>query len=140
MNVRPELARLTRQWIAIAEEDLLNAEHTLTLRENCPVSTVCFHAQQCAEKYLKALLTCREIEFPKTHDLVALYNRLGKESGVDTQVADLQPLNRYSVESRYPGVHEPIDRRDASAAVDTARSVRDAVRSVLPPDVLHGEA
>ena len=45
-----------RAWIKKAESDLKTAEHTLTLKENCPFDTVCFHAQQCAEKYLKALL------------------------------------------------------------------------------------
>ncbi len=140
MNMRPEQVHLTRQWIAKAEEDLLNAEHTLTLGERCPVGTVCFHAQQCAEKYLKALLTCREIEFPKTHDLVVLINRLGEESGLVLQMENVQPLNRYSIEARYPGDWEPIDMQEASEAVETARVVRDAVKKVLPEDVLHGEA
>ncbi len=139
MNMRPEQVHLVRQWIAKAKEDLLNAEHTLTLRENCPVSTVCFHAQQCAEKYLKALLTCRGIEFPKTHDLVVLVNRLGRESGLELKMEDVHPLNRYSIEARYPGDWDPIDMREALGAVEKARRVRDAVRNVLPEDVLHGE-
>ena len=48
MNMRPEQIHLARQWIARAEEDLLNAEHTLTMRDNCPLSTVCFHLDQVA--------------------------------------------------------------------------------------------
>ena len=59
MSASPEVAQVVRQWVERAEEDLVNAEHTLTLEENCPVGTVCFHAQQCAEKYLKALLIIR---------------------------------------------------------------------------------
>jgi HEPN domain-containing protein len=43
---------VVRQWVEMAEEDLVNARHTLTLRENFPLSTVCFHAQQVGEKYL----------------------------------------------------------------------------------------
>jgi len=138
--MRPEQAHLARQWIAKAQEDLLNAEHTLTLGARCPVGTVCFHAQQCAEKYLKALLTCRGIEFPKTHDLVVLVNRLGEEPGLVLQMESVQPLNRYSIEARYPGDWEPIDMQEASEAVETARGVRDAVKKVLPEDVLQGEA
>ena len=53
MNGAPERLRNVRQWVAKAENDLRNAEHTLTLQEECPFDTVCFHAQQCAEKYLK---------------------------------------------------------------------------------------
>ena len=44
----------TREWVAKAEEDFLSATD-LARRRNRPVwSTVCFHTQQCAEKYLKA--------------------------------------------------------------------------------------
>ena len=45
------------------ENDLKNAAHTLKLAE-CPTDTVCFHAQQCVEKYLKASLVVLEIAFP----------------------------------------------------------------------------
>jgi HEPN domain-containing protein len=72
MNAPPELTRLVRLWVEKAEHDLRNATHTLTLEEDCPFDTVCFHAQQCVEKYLKALLTLRQIEFSKTHDLTEL--------------------------------------------------------------------
>ena len=54
--VQPEQLHVIKQWIEKAEEDYKNAEYTLTLEEDCPVSTVCFHSQQCIEKYLKALL------------------------------------------------------------------------------------
>ena len=37
--------------------------YTLRMGKDCPTDTVCFHAQQCAEKYLKALLVLRELEF-----------------------------------------------------------------------------
>ena len=56
MNVPPEILSAVRRWIEKAEDDLRNAEHTLTLKEDCPYGTICFHAQQCVEKYLKALL------------------------------------------------------------------------------------
>lgn len=42
------------------------------LGRNPLTSTACFHAQQCAEKYLKGLLVSRGITFPKAHDLIFL--------------------------------------------------------------------
>ena len=54
----PEIARL---WAEKAENDLLNAEHTLKMKSNCPFDTICFHSQQCAEKYIKALSIARDI-------------------------------------------------------------------------------
>ena len=63
---------LLREWIAKAENDLTNAAHTLTLGKDCPTDTVCFHAQQCVEKYIKALLVFLGATFPKTHDIAEL--------------------------------------------------------------------
>ena len=63
MTELPETLSLVRQWVEKAEEDLCVAEHTLTLDENCPYGTVCFHAQQCAEKYLKALLALHAVPY-----------------------------------------------------------------------------
>ena len=60
MSEPPDTANWVRTWVEMAEADLRNAEHTLTLEEHCPFNTVCFHAQQCAEKYLKAFLIARE--------------------------------------------------------------------------------
>jgi HEPN domain-containing protein len=57
------------EWVAKAENDITNATHTLKLGKDCPTDTVCFHAQQGVEKYLKALLVLERIDFPKTHDI-----------------------------------------------------------------------
>ncbi|MBI4384722.1 MAG: HEPN domain-containing protein [Nitrospinae bacterium] len=57
MSGPPDMVRLVRQWVEKAEHDLRNAEHALTLKDDCPFDTACFHTQQCAEKYLKALLS-----------------------------------------------------------------------------------
>ena len=93
MSVRPETLHLTRQWIEKAEEDLLNAEHTLTLGEDCPLGTVCFHGQQCAEKYLKGLLTLHGADFPKTHDLLDLFNLLPAGAKVNVDLIELSEIN-----------------------------------------------
>src|SRR3990167_10955370 len=70
---KPEhIIAVAREWIVKAENDLKNAANTLKMGEDCPTDTVCFHAQQCAEKYLKALLVWKGIPFPKTHDLPSL--------------------------------------------------------------------
>ena len=91
--------------------------------------------QQSAEKYLKALLVFRGIAFPKPHDLVVLSNLLGKECGLDLNIEDVHPLNRYSVEARYPGDWDPIDMPEAQEAARMARGVRDAARRLLPEEL-----
>jgi HEPN domain-containing protein len=78
MNAPPELVRLTRQWLGKADEDLINAEYVMSMREHCPLGTVCFHAQQCAEKYLKAFLCFHSVPVRKTHDLLDLLVQVRK--------------------------------------------------------------
>ncbi len=138
MSVPPEILSLVRQWIDKAEEDLRNAEHTLTLEEDCPYGTICFHAQQCAEKYLKALLVLHAVPFPKVHDLHELLPLVPKTISLGFQSSDLGTINRYIIEGRYPGDWEPITREDAERAVEVARKVREAVRKHLPAAALSG--
>lgn len=63
-------------WAAYAEEDLETAKAALRARKP-RLMTACFHSQQCAEKYLKALLLTRTSDFPKTHDLIHLIIYVG---------------------------------------------------------------
>ena len=121
-----------RAWIKKAESDLKTAEHTLTLKERCPFDTVCFHAQQCAEKYLKAFLVYRSIDFPKTHDIRLLMQRVPADVRLGVSIEEVIPLNRYTIEARYPGDWEPFDREEAEKAVSIALKVREAVRANLP--------
>jgi len=91
---------------------------------------VCFLAQQCAEKSLKALLVAKGQTFPRTHDLVLLAN-LNTQTGVLLPVAsaDLRELTRHAVVTRYPG-HDPTPE-DAREALTTARAICTFVRRLL---------
>ncbi len=134
MSDAPDVARIIRQWVEKAEHDLLNIENNLAASE-IPWDTVCFHAQQCTEKYLKALLTLRGIEFPKSHDLTELVALIPADLHLDVSPAIFEELNPYAIETRYPGLWEPIEREDGIRAVDSARRVREAVRALLPRDL-----
>ena len=139
MSGPSEQLRALQQWVEKAEHDLRNAEHTLTLKEDCPFDTVCFHCQQCVEKYLKALLIAHAIDPPKIHDLGTLWKRIPSEAGLGLEVGQIVPLNRYTVEARYPGDWEEISRAAAEVAVAIARKARDAVRACLPPEALRSD-
>ena len=120
------------QWVRKAENDLKNAEHTLLMGDDCPYDTVCFHAQQCIEKYLKALLTFLAIDFPKIHDIGELIALLPPHLRPPLSVAEQEMVTDYAVEVRYPGDWEPITRADAEDMVAIARRVRQAIRPHLP--------
>ena len=74
---------VTKEWVDKAEEDFYSADLLLHAGEVPLTGPVCFHSQQCAEKYLKAFLTNHLIRFERTHvlaDLLALCFRLTKIS------------------------------------------------------------
>jgi HEPN domain-containing protein len=128
MDAPHDVGNDIKRWTESAEADWRNARHTLTLKEDCPFDTVCFHAQQCAEKYLKTLLLSCDVGFPKTHDLVLLRSLLPQSKAGGISAADLRGLNRYSVEARFPGDREPMTRDEAETAVRVAGGIRVAVR------------
>jgi HEPN domain-containing protein len=131
MSGRPDHAKSVAQWASKADHDFRNAEYTLTLQEDCPFDTVCFHAQQCAEKYLKALLLQAGGEPPRAHDLRLLLQRLPADMAGLFHMEDMVALNRYSIEARYPGEWEEISRTEAERAVMLARGVCVAARRLL---------
>jgi HEPN domain-containing protein len=119
------------EWVLKAENDLKNAAHTLKLRGDCPTDTVCFHAQQCAEKYLKALLVFCDVSFPKTHDIESLVDRLAPGRAVNVSPQEQGRLSSYAVALRYPESPAP-SLAEARKAVAIARRVRRDVRRLLP--------
>jgi HEPN domain-containing protein len=127
MSERPDLLA----WVALAEEDYLLAG--AAMRRRAPlVYGATFHAQQCVEKYLKAILVSRRQPFPHTHDLVALGDlcaRCGVLLPVDPD--RIQRLAAYAVQVRYPGEAPTPD--EARYALETARIVRRFARKLLAP-------
>ena len=138
MNIAPEVLAVVRQWVEKAEHDLKNAEYTLTMdTEECPYDTICFHAQQCADKYLKALLTFQGIDFPKSHDLTELVALIPQSFRIEFPKGELEELNPYAIETRYPGDWESYEREDAVRAIEVAKKVRQAIHRHLPPQVVN---
>jgi HEPN domain-containing protein len=67
---------LTHEWVAKAEGDFATAGRELRARKVPNYDAVCFHAEQCAEKYLKAILQEANISFGRIHNLIALLELL----------------------------------------------------------------
>ncbi len=123
------MKRATREWVDKAEGDYAVAGRELAAPS--PVfDAVCFHAQQCAEKYLKALLQERGVDFPHTHDLVALAARAEGVVGALASLRDeLALLTTFAVAARYPGAS--TNGADAEAAMEAAGRIRGVLRPIL---------
>ncbi len=114
-------------WVKKAEEDWVAVG---SLDAAVIPTVVCFHCQQCAEKYLKALLTQHDQVPPRTHDLgVLLSHALEKEPDLDNVSDELLLLDRYAVAFRYPG--PDANEVEAVAATSAAAVVRDVCRRLL---------
>jgi HEPN domain-containing protein len=135
MSEQPDPLRVARQWAEKAEHDLTIAQHALHLDQNCPYDMICFHAQQCTEKYLKALLSFHKVDFPKSHDVAELLALLPENSRLGLHPEELADLNPYAVEGRYPGEGESEDRNDAENAIEIALKVRSIIRKSLLPQL-----
>jgi HEPN domain-containing protein len=122
-------------WANGSPNDLKTAVHTLKLGADCPTDTVCFHAQQCVEKYLKAVLILEGIDFPKTHDIEAIVNLLPARTRPPLGADEQDALTDYAIGPRYPGWPE-LSLVEARQAVALARRVRRDVRRLLPRQAL----
>ena len=117
------------EWFKKADGDLRAAE--VLIRLEYPSSDiVCFHTQQCVEKYLKGFLSFHEKEFPKTHDLVELLT--GCED-IDPAFAKWEAICRsltiYAIASRYPDDTYEYTVTEAEEAISHANDLKDFVRS-----------
>jgi len=132
MTVPPEeIAQKVRQWAAHGDEGMRVARHTLSLVEECPYRLVAYHAQQCAEKYLKAYLLLRGVDFPYTHNIARLLELCSEKPGWPGSLKDAEELTPFAITARYPGEDEPVTEAEAKRAVDIAERVRQTVRTVL---------
>lgn len=123
------MKRATREWVRKAEADYRAAEK-LGVENTLFHDQVCFHCQQSAEKYLKALLEELALTIPKTHDLTDLLNQLlPTYPALKSHRRGMDPLTEFAVATRYPGKN--ASKRQAASAWRCAERVRDACRTLL---------
>jgi HEPN domain-containing protein len=118
---------ITQEWVNKAEGDFATAQRELQVQQSPNYDAVCFHSQQCTEKYLKACLQEAAISFGKTHDLTALLDlTIVLEPSWNNMRLMLSALTTYAVEFRYPGASA-----NQSLAIKPSKIVP---RSVKPSD------
>lgn len=124
------MKQATLEWVKKAEEDYL-AALALARRRKTPLhNSVCFHCQQCAEKYLKARIEEAGIRIPKTHDLEVLLDALLPIEPLWASLrAAMQNLTDFAVDFRYPGM--AATKQDARTAIRDCKTVRAEVMSAL---------
>ena len=118
------------EWLLFAHDDLAAARLLLTDVE-LPARMACFHAQQAAERALKASLIHGTIQFRKTHDLVVLVGLQPEPLRSEVGNLDLQRLQQWAVDARYPAELPDITPGEAAAVVAIADQIVAAVGVAL---------
>ena len=119
-----------RQWVRFADEDIRLARHGLDM-EDAPFRLVAYHAQQCAEKYLKSYLVFLSVDFPYTHNIARLLELCNEHGGSMEELRDAEELTPYAITTRYPGEDEEVSKSEALTAVKVAQRARLTVRRKL---------
>ena len=121
---------ITREWVEKAEGDFVTARREGEAEVDPNYDAACVHAQQCAEKYLKACLQNADIAFPKTHHLPSLLDLLlPVEAAWERLRGAAMALSAYAADFRYPG--RSADEEVAGRAVSACREIRASARLSL---------
>jgi HEPN domain-containing protein len=109
------------EWLRHAVSDLALAK--LEPPPQVLLESLCFHAQQAAEKALKAVLVHKNVPPPRTHNLRTLLDLLTESTRLPAEIEDAAVLTDYAVMSRYPGDVEPVGQQEYSEALQLAEAV-----------------
>ncbi len=119
-----------RDWFEKADQDLEMARRALGPEQPLP-EMACYHAQQCAEKYLKGYLIAHSVPFRFVHDLIYLMQLcIAQESAFEDLMPAIEILNEYGATIRYPmegGSVEP-DIEAAREAIRLAEQIATLVK------------
>lgn len=118
------------QWLGKAEIDYRSAIVLQRQRKEPLPDTVCYHCQQCAEKYLKAYLESQGETIERTHDLSRLLRAcVTLEPKFQSCNASVVILNPYGIDIRYPGMDATVS--DAEDTVKAIKELRRIVRRIM---------
>jgi HEPN domain-containing protein len=121
---------LTSEWVEKAENDFAVADLVLHGRTPPIPDAACFHCQQVAEKYLKAFLQERAVEFPRQHNLIPLMELcMAVDPSFQSLLPDLESLESFAVAIRYPGA--TVSPAQAVLVFEAARRVRGFIQRKL---------
>lgn len=116
-------SRILFEWLRKADDDLSIARLVIKGKRKIVWSS-CFHAQQSAEKYLKAYLIAKKAEPKKTHDLVELIQACSKFEASFTFLESIcEFLNPFAIQTRYPDEIN-LDLHHAKKAIKAAEEIK----------------
>lgn len=124
------VAKKVKEWLRHADEDLRLARHAFKLKSSVPYKLIAYHAQQCAEKNIKAYLVFKKIDFPFSHNISALLEMLPSSADWLPEIKSAARLTTYAITTRYPG-KDKVSKKEAVRAVELAETVQKTIIRAL---------
>ncbi len=128
-----DLDDYVEKWLFRADEDVAVIDALIQSDPQAYGSTICFHAQQAVEKYLKALLACKGVDFPKTHDVDFLLAECRKVTSGELDPIDLKSLTDFGVSVRYPDDFFVPEPSETKYYAEVARRIQGIVLGLIKP-------
>ncbi len=126
---------IVKRWFSKGDNDLKNIQNNLE-SEDIPTDTICFHAQQAIDKYIKGALVYFDQDISKAHDLVKLLTEIASFiPELSVMEEDLEKITEFAVEVRYPDSFYDHSLEEAKGAYEIALKVKDIVLSKVPVDL-----
>jgi HEPN domain-containing protein len=119
-----------KTWLFRANEDIAVIEKLFESDPELYASTICFHAQQAVEKFLKAFLVFHKIDFPRTHDLDYLLLECKKYDTKNFDI-DLGSLTDFGVSIRYPDDFYLPDKEETAQYRGIALKVKKVIENII---------
>ena len=115
---------IVAEWCRYANMDFVTAKFDFENMHPAPLEIICYHCQQAAEKFLKAVIIAYDSEAEKTHDLQRLTDKLKSFVNVPNEIMIIAArLTQYAVHARYPDALS-VDENQTKAAVNMAEQVK----------------
>lgn len=117
-------------WLFKAREDISVMKRLSDSGIEFYTSTICFHAQQAVEKYLKTFLIYHDVDFPRTHDVDFLIDECRKIDDENFNV-DLKSLTEFGVSVRYPDDFFIPGVNETKEYIDIANGISEIVENLI---------
>lgn len=126
----PEKEELIKEWYEKADEDILAADVVIEASSKL-YDVAAFHAQQGAEKYIKAFLVFCETFPPKVHGIKELIDLAVTFDPSFEKIRDAESLTKFAIRSRYPNDFDIEDKKEALDIVNKAKDVKGFVKNKI---------
>ncbi|TVR72905.1 MAG: HEPN domain-containing protein [Marinilabiliales bacterium] len=122
-----------KNWLFRANEDIAVIDNLINAGIENYTSTICFHAQQASEKFLKAFLVHHDVDFPRTHDLDFLLIECQKINKEAFQDINLKSLSEFGVSVRYPDDFYIPTISETEEYNQVAKEIKEVVEGLITP-------